>query len=738
MVVASDFVRPKSKKSLLGHLKSADSETVRRWRQDAIDAFVSHEELISWSDEGGIDHGDLGGLTDDDHTQYLLADGTRPLTADWDAGSFQIRAETFRSDVATGTAPLTVASTTVVSNLNSDLLDGQEGSYYLDSDNFTGTEWVDLTDGGDTILHDHADCFHSDRDSEFVALTDSAITLSDIMVYEDDSSVAPQYQKRKGTVHDFNAAMDHGNLQGRGDDDHPHYLLRSDWLENGFVDRTDTTLAWDDGTRTLTLSPAVDDYEYFYAGIRYTEDGDLAATITDTEGLWVFYIGSGGAASLSTIHNPSYEEVEQAILDECIVAYVYWDATKNDGRLMNERHGYVLGRGIHHYLHELFGSQYVSGLTVGDVVADENGTSDSHAQFSITAGEFYDEDIGHDILAHASTDTWECYYVNGSGYVRWVDCEATFPVYAIGGVIAYNNAGTLTAVPSNKYICYHVFATNIHTDAGGDYYPVVTPGTAVHNSKADAQDAALTEIQGIDFGDWPKEEVIPIATVIYQHGAAMTNGVEAAIVSTEGGGDFIDWRFTAVSGSSTSVNDHGALSGLADDDHTQYLLADGTRTLTADWAAGNYEINSKRLKTEATLCDNFGGFNNNTIFDLISWDPTTDGDHLSIDTNIVVHIEYTVLGATRYYDTAFSLKTVAQQYGATSTKGTVSSLLNQTTTHTTGVLPTVSITPAIATGANEVKLRMTINMSAGGTFVSGAITHYSQVNDKNSRNITFY
>jgi len=32
------------------------------------------------------DHGDLTGLSDDDHTQYLLADGSRALSADWDIG----------------------------------------------------------------------------------------------------------------------------------------------------------------------------------------------------------------------------------------------------------------------------------------------------------------------------------------------------------------------------------------------------------------------------------------------------------------------------------------------------------------------------------------------------------------------------------------------------------------------------------------------------------------------------
>ncbi|MHA2377116.1 MAG: hypothetical protein ACXAB9_13195, partial [Candidatus Thorarchaeota archaeon] len=37
-------------------------------------------------DPGTIDHGGLIGLADDDHTQYLLADGSRALTGDWDIG----------------------------------------------------------------------------------------------------------------------------------------------------------------------------------------------------------------------------------------------------------------------------------------------------------------------------------------------------------------------------------------------------------------------------------------------------------------------------------------------------------------------------------------------------------------------------------------------------------------------------------------------------------------------------
>ena len=48
-----------------------------------------------------------------------------------------VTATTFTSTQLTGTAPFTVASTTKVTNLNADLLDGNDSSYYLDASNFT-------------------------------------------------------------------------------------------------------------------------------------------------------------------------------------------------------------------------------------------------------------------------------------------------------------------------------------------------------------------------------------------------------------------------------------------------------------------------------------------------------------------------------------------------------------------------------------------------------------------------
>ena len=55
----------------------------------------------------------------------------------WELGTENLQANRFVSTQSSPTAPLVVASTGLVTNLNSDLLDGQHGSYYLDWGNFS-------------------------------------------------------------------------------------------------------------------------------------------------------------------------------------------------------------------------------------------------------------------------------------------------------------------------------------------------------------------------------------------------------------------------------------------------------------------------------------------------------------------------------------------------------------------------------------------------------------------------
>lgn len=94
--------------------------------------------VLYWIDESGTTTSIASGTGD------LAADGSVPLTANWDVGAFTITALGFVSDVATGTAPLTVASTTLVTNLNADKIDGadliDEDDMVSDSDTAVPTQ----------------------------------------------------------------------------------------------------------------------------------------------------------------------------------------------------------------------------------------------------------------------------------------------------------------------------------------------------------------------------------------------------------------------------------------------------------------------------------------------------------------------------------------------------------------------------------------------------------------------
>jgi hypothetical protein len=157
-------------------------------------------------DGAQIDHGGLGGLADDDHTQYLRADGTRGLSADWDAGSHEIRAQTLEADVATGTAPMTIASTTVVTNLNADYLDGNHAAAFA-----VAAQGVTNGDSHDHAGGDGAQIDHTGL-SNLNSTTYTHLTAANHTDLTDGGAT---------TLHKH----DHGGMDGLSDNDHPQYAL---------------------------------------------------------------------------------------------------------------------------------------------------------------------------------------------------------------------------------------------------------------------------------------------------------------------------------------------------------------------------------------------------------------------------------------------------------------------------------------------------------------------------------
>ena len=92
--------------------------------------------------EGSIDHGSIGGLGDDDHSQYILADGTRPFTGNQSFGDFNI---TNVGDIALDSISddAGVANSLSIANLNTAYDHSQDNtqahSDYMTNNGDTGT-----------------------------------------------------------------------------------------------------------------------------------------------------------------------------------------------------------------------------------------------------------------------------------------------------------------------------------------------------------------------------------------------------------------------------------------------------------------------------------------------------------------------------------------------------------------------------------------------------------------------
>jgi len=107
-----------------------------------------------------------------------------------------------------------------ITDLDADRLDGQDGPYYLDSDNFTGTEWIDLTDAGETALHTH------DHGSLNGLADDDHAAYPLVTNFEvDRATLAARWVDLTDAGATTLHKHDHGGQDGLSDDDHTQYAL---------------------------------------------------------------------------------------------------------------------------------------------------------------------------------------------------------------------------------------------------------------------------------------------------------------------------------------------------------------------------------------------------------------------------------------------------------------------------------------------------------------------------------
>lgn len=313
-------------------------------------------------------------------------------------------------------------------------------------------------------------------------------------------------------------------------------------VENGFVDRTLSTLSFDDGTRTLSIQPTGANFVYYAGGKRFVSTG-ATKQIPDAEGLHFFYFDAAGVLQTTQAF------VEAIITDYGYVAGVFWDADNNLSLLVaEERHGREMSAAVHSYLHNTAHTRWQEGLGPNSVVTEGSGDLAAHAQIGVDAGVIWDEDIRHAVGAQAAPASIPFFYRSGAAG-NWRKINGTgYVVTTTGsGRAAYNQftggVWQLTEVASSNFLLMHLLATNT---VGSNKFIWVL-GQVEYATVAQARVGATQEWRDITLGSLGalrnlSHEFVMIGSFIIQTANTYANAVKSRIRLTDLGDPYIDWR----------------------------------------------------------------------------------------------------------------------------------------------------------------------------------------------------
>lgn len=309
----------------------------------------------------------------------------------------------------------------------------------------------------------------------------------------------------------------------------------------GFENGTDADISFDDATRTFTIEPVGTSYRYWYQGKQVTVTGSKTVTIPNVSGTYVIYFDD---------ETLSYIQSDSPVWNTQVpVSYITWNATAGQSMYSKELHTISMDWKTKEFLHETMGAQYAEGLAISNYTTTGTGASNADAQFDISNGIIYDQDIAV-AITHSNTptaNTWEqdlqgparvpVIYHSGSngGWIR--DSQRDYAVKNGTSLVTYNlnTAGTWSTpdAANTFHVAYWVCATNLVNT------PIISiMGQREDNKLSDA--IANNTWASLDLTNFPAEELRPLYRVIFKTASAYTNGAKAFIAQVD------DFRFSSI------------------------------------------------------------------------------------------------------------------------------------------------------------------------------------------------
>ena len=305
------------------------------------------------------------------------------------------------------------------------------------------------------------------------------------------------------------------------------------------------TLAWVDGTKTVTASPTAVNYRVWVRGKPIVISTNRTWTIPAplTAGLYYLWLDSTGAAVISQ----SFWDLSAVVP----IASVYWDGAK--GTMFDERHGIAMDWATHVYLHTTVGTRFVRGFGLDGYAAGVY--SDAATQVQVHEGVIADEDLRTTIGDTGDPGSLSVWY-RAAGGTSWTwDAASTFQVKQAAGVPKIDVVGTQTSVLNGYYFNQWFFATNAIAGSSG---MLIVQGQAQF---ASVTLAAAENLSSLSFADLELDEMSPLWRITYQYSAGAGGTANVRIVSSALP---LDLRGTSSPAAGMPAGQHSALAGRSD------------------------------------------------------------------------------------------------------------------------------------------------------------------------------
>lgn len=309
---------------------------------------------------------------------------------------------------------------------------------------------------------------------------------------------------------------------------------------------------------TFTLTINTDTY-YYIDNVRYEiVAGDYTVDITDTSGAWFFYF-TGDSSTLTA--SQTVWSIRAA--DKALVVGLYYNSTTNEATTLGyEFHSYEMSPADHYHGHFTAATTVVSGLAVSPsaTLPSVLGT------VGVTQGLLMDEDIVMQILngtLGSAKFTQELTVLKAYKYWRigaseiYRDDYDTNMALMVGGIPQVNpydgSVYSLADATNNFYSAMWIVYTN-------DCEAPVQVWTGQQESSTLNNAIELNGLDSMNFGAIPIAEIrVSYRLMIRRQGSSYT------LYQVD---NFITDPTTGLP--TNPATSHGSLSGLLDDDHTQY------------------------------------------------------------------------------------------------------------------------------------------------------------------------